>query len=708
MINVSNAFKEKIRNNTKVLIKGNITFRSGESINLSGIDFLSGTVRFDDATSGSGSFDIGSAIINKFSCSLNNYDSKFDRYDFDGAVLQVYVGVTITDTTKEWIRKGIYTIDDPVSKGAAIAITALDNMYKFDRLYSDSTLAYPATLGEIVRDACSRCAVPLVSSRFDNDSYTVPVRTDDESMTYREMISYAAQIAGCYARINVDGALELRWYDFDAFEREDHLDGGRFDNYASAQYQTGDNAAGGEFDNLDPNVYITGDNYDGGTFDAMSRYHHIFKLFSQSIGTDDVVITGIKVAEDTEVAAAHMAGEAGYVLSIERNPLIREGQGQAVAEYLYAKIGGNQFRPLTVSCLSDPTIEAGDVAYVSDRKGNSYRTVITNVTYAIGSQQTLTCDAETPSAKRSSRSTAETKTLIKARQEAQKQISNYDLAVQQLTSLMTQSFGIFKTEEVKEDGSKIYYMHDKPTVAESRKIWKMTADAFAVSTDGGKTWAAGMDASGNAVVNVLSAVGINFDWARGGTVSLGGPNNGNGVMKLYDASGNVIATIDTAGFKAMHTDGSYTVLSAIGLMHVNGSNSSPYHFLTYMGSIILAANDFVMVDHDIFSNYVATKTVQLPATFKNKNISISPYFRSMKIDPDYGNPRHDYTDKPTGTLRSFGIKSTINSVAATVTLEIECTSWYTGGTWYEGGLLNAESDGTRPPISAEITFTAIA
>ena len=91
-----------------------------------------------------------------------------------------------------------------------------------------------------------------------------------------------------------------------------------------------------------------------------------------------------------------------------------------------------------------------------------------------------------------------------------------------LTSLITQSFGVYKTEEKLEDGSTIFYMHNKPTLKESDTIWKMTANAFAVSTDGGKTWNAGMDSQGNAVVNVLSAIGIRFDWARGGTLTLGG------------------------------------------------------------------------------------------------------------------------------------------------------------------------------------------
>lgn len=88
----------------------------------------------------------------------------------------------------------------------------------------------------------------------------------------------------------------------------------------------------------------------------------------------------------------------------------------------------------------------------------------------------------------------------------------YRIAEQQLTSLLAQSFGVFKTEEVLQDGSTVHYLHDKPALEDSQNIWKMTGDAFAVSSDGGNTWNAGMDAYGNAIMNVLSVIGIEASW----------------------------------------------------------------------------------------------------------------------------------------------------------------------------------------------------
>ena len=120
--------------------------------------------------------------------------------------------------------------------------------------------------------------------------------------------------------------------------------------------------------------------------------------------------------------------------------------------------------------------------------------------------------------------------------------------------MITQSFGVYKTEEKLEDGSTIFYMHNKPMLKGSDTIWKMTADAFAVSTDGGKTWNAGMDSKGNAVVNVLSAIGIRFDWAKGGTLTLGGEKNVNGVLRILNAYGKEIGTWDKDGVHATNVE----------------------------------------------------------------------------------------------------------------------------------------------------------
>lgn len=136
--------------------------------------------------------------------------------------------------------------------------------------------------------------------------------------------------------------------------------------------------------------------------------------------------------------------------------------------------------------------------------------------------------------------------IDEAKLEMLKKINAHDLAVQRLTQLMTNSFGLYKSEERLEDGSTVYYMHDLPELSKSKTIWKMTADAFAVSTDGGKTWTAGMDSDGNAVVTILSAVGVKSEWLDVDNLSAINSNIGgwkideNGLYKDITASDKTV------------------------------------------------------------------------------------------------------------------------------------------------------------------------
>lgn len=513
MINVTKEYNAAVLQNRKWAAKVKIALSDGTELNLNDETLMSGGIKINESTSSNDNFEIGSAIINKLTLTINNMNDFYSQYDFFGAVIQPQIGLQLSDRI-EWVKRGVFTVDDPTSPGATIRITALDNMSKFDQSYADVSTVYPADLARIVRDICTHCGVPLGTTTFDNASYTIQTRPADDALNCREMLSYVAQIAGCYARCNVDGALELRWYDTAVFEREDHLDGGRFDRQDPAKYMTGDDVDGGNFKD-----YSSGDTYDGGTFANMANYWHIYSLSSLTVSTDDVVITGIRVtaADGDDVdGETVLFGSEGYVLEIADNPLILPGQAQTVADHLGLKIVGMRFRPLSCNALGNPAVEAGDCAYVSDRKGNSYACYITNLTYTIGQYTSLSCDAKTPSANSAKRYSEATKTVVAARKEIKKQISSYDQVVQQMGQLISQGTGMYMTKVEQEDGSVIYYMHDKPTIEESSYTCYRTSEGIIASLDGGVTWA--VDKNGNALFNTIAARGITADWIRTGTL----------------------------------------------------------------------------------------------------------------------------------------------------------------------------------------------
>ena len=547
MINVSREFKQHMaEDDRKFLVYLDITLRNGTKLDtLDNSDIWEGGFKLDDGVTPSGQFTIGSCIINKLTVTLNNIYDKFSTYDFDGAVVEAYLGLRLSEGKVEKIKKGTYTVDEPSYNGSTITLECLDNMMKFDVEYSKVGTSYPASLREIVMDICVVCGMTLKSG-FNNDGYIVKSRPEDDALSCRDVLVCCAQLACGFGRCDVYGRLEIKWFDQEVFEKNANLDGGIFDE-ATPQYDTGDIADGGDFNN-----YSSGYTADGGSFDDLNEFHHIYSMSGFNVCTDDVVITGVEVTEEfpeTEKDKRNtvLVGSKGYVLSISGNKLIQKGDAGKVAQYLGNRLIGLRFRPMSTQAMENPTIEAGDLAYVTDRKQNSYNCLITNLTFNLGGYMSISCDAETPSKNSSKSYTELTKAIVEARKNAQAQISEYDIAVQMLTSLITQSFGVYKTDEKLEDGSVIYYMHDKPTLKESKSIWKMTANAFAVSTDGGKTWNAGMDSSGNAVVNVLSAIGINCDWIHSGTLTLGGINNKNGVLKVVDANGTRVGYWDKDG-----------------------------------------------------------------------------------------------------------------------------------------------------------------
>ncbi len=506
MINVSNEYKQIISgDNREFYPVSEITLLDGTVLNLDKSRITS--MKGEDAVSQIGQFTIGAAIINKLTLGINNMDDAYSDYDFTGAVIRPSVGLQLSETI-ETLPKGVFTADDPRNRSSVISLLALDNMTRFDKPFKDVVQSFPCEAGILLDTVCIHCGVMLATSVFPKSDYIIQNRPEDDAINCREVVSWIAQLGGNFARCNTAGSLEIKWYDFEAFE-SNLIDGGAFDN--STPYSTGDNVDGGDFTD-----YNTGDVADGGNFVDMDKYHNIYAINSLSTSTDDVVITGISVTDSSDTPNTVLFGESGYVISIEGNKLIQsQSEAEEIASFVGAKIVGMRFRPMETRVRSDFSREAGDIAYIHDRKGNTYQTLLSRVSWGVHQNDAISCDAEPPARNSSTRYSITTKAVVEARKTMDIKLTAYDLMVQQLNNLVAHSFGVYKTEEILPDGSVIYYMHDKPTIAESLKVWKQTADAFAVSTDGGATFTAGFDAEGNAVFNVLSAIGINVEWLKG-------------------------------------------------------------------------------------------------------------------------------------------------------------------------------------------------
>ncbi len=546
MLNVSAKWQRAVMldNDINVNCFADIVTASGEKIPISDSELWANGFEVNDSTSSNGTFTIGALIAGKLKIKLNNIYEDYSKYDFDKASVTAYVSKSFSDGTTEKLKIGEYRVSETSYDDSLITLTCLDNINNFNREY-DSNLSYPTTSYEVVRDACIKCDVPFTMARFDNSDYVInEIPSDNQKLTYGQVIAYILQLSGLWGKCGHDGELLIGWYDMSQFDSQGY-DGGSFST-KTTPYSDGDNVDGGNFTD-----YSSGDSVDGGTFTDARNYHNIYTQKDLNVATDDVVITGVKVIvtskEDKTKDVNALAGKEGYVVSISDNPFISADKAQTVADYIFKKIGGMRFRPLDATLLSNPLIESGDVALVTDRKQNTYSCFISNRTFTVGSGTKISCDAENASRNSADKFSNETKAIVQARKVAQAQLSVYDKQMQLLTQLMSQSLGLFKTEQKQEDGSIIYIMHNKADLNSSNIQWKMTANGMAVSNDYGKTWKAGIDKDGNAIFNIMSAIGINFDWAHGGTLTLGGENNVNGKQYVKDANGKILITLDNRG-----------------------------------------------------------------------------------------------------------------------------------------------------------------
>lgn len=563
MLSISSEYELSLNENSNQLIKAKITFADNTVRQLTGVDIVS--CDFDQQVSSDSSFDIGTAIIGQMTITLNNHDGRFDACDFTKAQFVVWVGKQLSKGT-EWIQRGVYTANQPDSYNGTIAISALDNMSKFEKPFRTFLASVGALQGAnasvrtLLTDMCRHCGVTWVDSGDKAFDTKFEYGYVDSNATCRQALAYACQALCVNASITNDGRLRTVWYDSAPFEAESDLDGGQFD--AARPYATGASKDGGNFTD-----YSSGASADGGTFFTNKGVHRLYAFSNITVNTDDVVITGVRVTErsvtvgsKTTNGGTYTVGAEGYVLDVSNNPLIIPGTGKSVADRIGAKVIGLRFRPFSGKHICVPSLEAGDCAYVIDRKQNVYKTYVTRVKYAVNGGMTVSCGAKSASRNSADNAGASTSAVVKARNELHQELGIRDETIKNLGESLANASGLYHTEAKQPDGSTVYYLHDKPTTGQSQIIYKVTASGIGISTDAGKTYATGLSADGNAVLNRIYAIGINADYLTTGRIS---SKNGNSFidldteeanLKLGNKStvgGKVIATTDVAASKTV-------------------------------------------------------------------------------------------------------------------------------------------------------------
>ena len=528
MRNLSTEFKEQQNSGNRNYLKyADFTFTDGTTLSITDEDLWSNGLKFEDAVSQSGSFDIGAAIVNKLTLQINNFSGKYTDYIWDGARVVCHIGLELS-TGIEKIRICTMTVTDaPYQNTAIISLTCEDSMRLFDRDYSDSKLVYPATRLQIIQDACEVCGVTLQSTRFDNDDFIIQNRPNDNSITFRQVIAWVAQMGCQWAKSDEYGRLCLGWYEREVPDK--------FYNLVETPWK---DTEGNDILDTTGAQIIT-----------------IMQKGITSTDTNgftpwlyDLEITGVKVTEYVDnssqnEAKTYQSGKSGYVIEISDNKLIQEGAGAEICQIIADRCVGMKFRPFTTGALTNIAWEAGDAIAISDRNGKEYKSYLTSVTLNPGNFEQLECSAKSVSRSNQKQYTLNQQIQAENKKNLKDERTAREKALEELSQRLAESSGTYTTVETQPDGSNIYYLHNKPQLSDSDIVWKMTAEAWAVSTDGGQHWNGGMTVDGDVIARILTATGVNADWINTGTI------------KAIDKDGNVTFMVDiTTGRVVINAD----------------------------------------------------------------------------------------------------------------------------------------------------------
>lgn len=541
MINASTQLKEESLTNRNYYVTANVTLSDGTTLKLEKKDFfLSGNSLVDSADSGD--FPVGVAIEKTASLSLVNDDGRFDNYNFNGARFVIFLNLQLSNKL-ETIKRGTYVVSKKPATASEISLSLLDKMHNADKTY-DSNLSFPCTVRELLSECCQQCNIVLGDATFPNSNFQI--LQSPSNTTYRAVIGMCAGIAGGNARIDENDLLRIVTFDkaftsaiiYDGETAKDWTNGDDLDGGTLNPWTTGTVIDGGTL-----NPWTTGTVIDGGTL-SKSDYHTLFSIQNLQYDVDDIVVTGVKYIEDE---SEYMSGREGYVITVDNQLL--SGNAQAGVEAIGNQLIGLRMRPFSCDGIANGYVTFGDPVEFIDTKNRVFRSFVTDIEFVFGGSTTWSCNAKSAEEDASEFIGEQQAVVEQAKKDIEKKLSAYDIKLKQMNELAANTLGFFYTEEMQEDGSVITYRHDKPALADSKIIYKTGVDGFFLSVDGGQTWKAGFNSNGDAVLNILYAIGIQSEWinTRGFTAK---DNKGNTTLRIDADTGAVTLEVESFTLKS--------------------------------------------------------------------------------------------------------------------------------------------------------------
>jgi peptidoglycan hydrolase CwlO-like protein len=272
-----------------------------------------------------------------------------------GGSLQITAGDALTyyrqDDAGNRTKVGVFYAEKPTrTKRNSYKVTAYDTMSKLDADFSGwlhaNQAQFPKTIWQLVQLACQRAGVTLASSSLPiNGSYSVQAFYADD-LTCRQIISWAAEAAGCYAHMNADGKLQFLTYT----------------DKRSTVKITPDGASNSTA------YYADSLSYEDYTVKAIEKVQ-----IRQSDSDVGVIYPDSTTATNTYAVQGNLLLTAGT-----------EANLKSVVQNLYNVLKNVTYTPCKVSVPSSSGLACGQIVHVKDARGREFDTYLMSATISSG------------------------------------------------------------------------------------------------------------------------------------------------------------------------------------------------------------------------------------------------------------------------------------------------------------------------------------
>ena len=460
------------------------TAPNGNTIKFTEANLKMGGFQYDARSTSGEVLELGSAIAAQITFKIDATTSPhWTTFPWYGASLLVQVGVE-TGGTIVYGNIGTFIVDEADAKYDICTITALDNLVRFDRTIEknewETINVGTQTVPSLVSMACGVCGVPFggIHANAVNTSVTLPYIEPDENTTWRNIIQYCAEFSCSVAYCDENGLLHFGFYEL------------------SPSAQTDATTIG---------------------FD---------KRYKSDTALEDVEITGYTVIvrdDENNVDVAFEAGDVGYVLQSENNPLFTMENASAAVANIGSKLIGLTYCPFNAQTVPYYYLQPLDTVYpyVNDGGGYAMRSIVTHISFTLNGSTTLEAVGKSKQSNSYASSGAFTRQQAVIVDAVREQMTHYvnarDQALTNLNTVMAGAMGLQKYTD-SEGKWYAYYAPENQSIENAIIVytlvneglaWARTdADGSAWSKAQANQWSFGITAEGNAVLNQLYVTGI--------------------------------------------------------------------------------------------------------------------------------------------------------------------------------------------------------